>query len=159
MKILLTLVVGIVIGAAVVWCCLTREGKATVRSTGEHIGSAAHSANDAVQENLRVLGLRSEDIKEELARTGQVIRRSATAAGRAIADSTASARMTTGIKARLVGASDLSALNISVNTTEGVVTLSGTVRSPEDIGKAMLLAMETEGVREVVSTLQVKPNH
>ena len=52
---------------------------------------------------------------------------------------------------------DLSALNISVNTTEGVVTMSGTVQAPEDISKAMLLAMETDGVREVISTLQVKP--
>jgi len=38
-----------------------------------------------------------------------------------------------------------------------VVTLSGTVASPEHISKAMLLAMETGGVREVVSTLQVQP--
>ena len=52
---------------------------------------------------------------------------------------------------------DLSALSISVNTTSGIVTLSGTVSSPEHISKAMLLAMETEGVREVVSTLQVRP--
>jgi osmotically-inducible protein OsmY len=35
--------------------------------------------------------------------------------------------------------------------------LSGTVPTAEDISKAMLLAMETDGVTEVVSTLQVKP--
>jgi len=51
---------------------------------------------------------------------------------------------------------ELSALSISVNTTEGVVTLSGTVSSSENVSKAMLLAMETDGVREVISTLQVK---
>ena len=43
-----------------------------------------------------------------------------------------------------------------MNTTEGVVTLSGSVNSAEDISKAMLLAMDTDGVREVISTLQVK---
>jgi hypothetical protein len=30
------------------------------------------------------------------------------------------------------------------------------VASPEHVSKAILLAMETDGVREVVSTLQVK---
>jgi len=67
----------------------------------------------------------------------------------------ADARTTAAIKAKLVANRDLSALSISVNTTAGVVTLSGTVNSPEDIGKAMLVAMETEGVTQVVSTLQV----
>ena len=77
-------------------------------------------------------------------------------AGHAIADATADARITAAIKAKLVASRDLSALNISVNTTAGVVTLSGHVSSPENISKAMLLAMETDGVREVISTLQVK---
>jgi osmotically-inducible protein OsmY len=86
-----------------------------------------------------------------------VVRRAATEAGHAIADATADARTTGAIKAKLVASRDLSALNISVNTTAGVVTLSGAVASPEDISKAILVAMETDGVREVVSTLQVKP--
>ena len=41
-------------------------------------------------------------------------------------------------------------------TTAGVVTLSGHVSSAENIGKAMLLAMQTDGVHEVISTLQVR---
>jgi len=83
--------------------------------------------------------------------------REASEAGHAIADATADARITGAIKTKLLASRDLSALNISVNTTTGVVTLSGTVASPEHISKAILLAMETSGVREVVSTLQVKP--
>jgi len=35
--------------------------------------------------------------------------------------------------------------------------LSGTVPTAEHISKAMLLAMDTDGVTEVISTLQVKP--
>jgi osmotically-inducible protein OsmY len=54
-----------------------------------------------------------------------------------------------------VAARDLPALSISVNTTGGIVTLSGSVPAVEDIGKAMLVAMQTDGVREVISTLQV----
>ena len=108
-------------------------------------------------DKIRDLHLRPEDIKDELARTGQVVRREAVKAGQAIADATADARTTAAIKAKLLASRDLSALNISVNTTAGVVTLSGTVSSSENIGKAILLAMDTSGVREVVSTLQVKP--
>jgi hyperosmotically inducible protein len=103
------------------------------------------------------LELRPEQIKDDLARTGRVVRRKARETGQAIADATADARVTTAIKAKLVANRELSALSISVNTTGGIVTLSGTVPSPEAIGKAMLLAMDTDGVSEVICTLQVKP--
>ena len=156
MKIFLALVVGVVVGGVVVWLYITSEGKSTARATGEQIGSAAKSARDAVQDKLKVLDLRSDDIKDELARSGRIVRRRAREAGQAIADATSDARLTGAIKAKLLADRELSALSISVNTTEGVVTLSGTVSSPENIGKAMLLAMETDGVREVVSTLQVR---
>jgi len=66
------------------------------------------------------------------------------------------ARITARIKARFLADADLSALSISVNTTDGVVTLSGTVSSPENINKAMQLAIDLEGVREVISTLQAR---
>jgi osmotically-inducible protein OsmY len=150
------LVVGVLLGAGAVWFYGTRQGKSTIQSTGEQIESATKSARDAVQEKLRVLDLRPEQVKEDLAKTGQVVRRKAREAGQTIADSTADARITTAIKTKLVANRDLSALSISVNTTGGVVTLSGTVTSPEDISKAMMLAMDVDGVREVVSTVQVK---
>ena len=159
MRVLLALLIGIVIGAGALWFYGTKQGKSTARATGEQIESTTKSARDSIQDKLKVLDLRSEDIKDELARTGRIVRRKAREAGQAIADATADARVTAAIKAKLVANRDLSALSISVNTTEGVVTLSGTVSSPEDISKAMLLAMETDGVREVVSTLQVKPRN
>ena len=51
-----------------------------------------------------------------------------------------------------------SAVAISVSTTDGVVTLSGSASSPENIRRAMTLAYETDGVNQVVSTLLVKPS-
>ena len=157
MKFLLALVLGITLGAVGFWVYTTEDGRARAKATGEQIESAAKSASDTVQEKLRVLDLRPQDIKEDLARTGRVVRRTAKDAGKAIADATADARVTAAIKAKLVASHDLSALNISVNTTAGVVTLSGTVSTTDDISKAMLLAMDTDGVREVISTLQVRP--
>jgi osmotically-inducible protein OsmY len=157
MKIFVSLVVGLLIGGAVVWFYGTKQGKSLVQTTGEKIGDAAVSARDSVQGELKVLDLRTDDIKDELAKTGQVIRRKAKEAGTAVADATADARITTTIKGKLLAERDLSSLGISVNTTGGVVTLSGTVTSAEQISKAMLVAMQTDNVREVVSTLQVKP--
>jgi hyperosmotically inducible protein len=156
MKIFFALLVGIAVGASAVWFYSTKQGQSAVHSTGDQIESSAKSARDLIQEKLKMLDLRSEDIKDDLARTGQVVRRKARDISQAIADSTADARTTGAIKGKLLANRDLSAMSISVNTTSGVVTLSGSVSSPEDIGKAVLLAMETDGVREVISSLQVK---
>jgi hyperosmotically inducible periplasmic protein len=156
MRVFLALVVGVCLGAAGLWYYNTSQGKARVQSTGEQLKSAAKSAGSAVQEKLRILDLRTNDIKEELAHTGRVIRTKAQEAGQAIADATADSRATTAIKGKLLANRDLSALSISVNTTCGIVTLSGTVPSTEAVSKAMLLAMETDGVKEVISTLQIK---
>ncbi|PWU14897.1 MAG: hypothetical protein C5B50_16335 [Verrucomicrobia bacterium] len=156
MKIFLALLAGILLGGAGAWYYSTAQGKAHVHAAGGEIQSAAKSAGQAVQAQLKVLDLRAEDLKDELSRTGQVIRRKAKAAGQAIADGTADARITAKIKGKLLADRDLSALSISVNTTQGVVTLSGTVSSVQAIGKAMLLAFETDGVQEVISTLQLK---
>jgi len=157
MKTLLVLALGIALGGAAVWFYSTYRNDPRFRSAEQKVESTVKSARDGAQEELRVLHLRPDDIKDELARTGRVVRREAREAGQAIADATADARTTAAIKAKLLASRDLSALNISVNTTAGIVTLSGSVSSAEHISKAILLAMETDGVREVVSTLQVKP--
>jgi hyperosmotically inducible periplasmic protein len=159
MKIFLALIAGILIGGAAIWYYNTTQGKANITAAGETIGGAAKSATETVQKKLHALNLRPEDIKADLAKTGKVIRRTAEDAGQAIADGTADARVTAKIKAKLFASKDLSAMSITVNTTAGVVTLAGTVPTTDAISKAMLLAMETEGVREVISTLQVKPKN
>ncbi len=157
MRLLLALILGVAVGAGVVWYFGSGRNNAQVQSAANHVENAAKSAGDAIQEKLRVLDLRPQDVKDELARTGQVVRRKAKEAGQAISDATADARITAAIKGKLVANRDLSALSISVNTTGGIVTLSGAVASTDAISKAMLLAMETDGVKEVISTLQVKP--
>lgn len=111
---------------------------------------------DAVDAKLTAWHLGGDDIKEELTRTGKVLRRSAREVGAAMASASADAAITGKIKAKYAVDRDLSAFGISVNTTDGRVTLAGHVRSTDQIGKVMLIALETDGVREVSSTLQVK---
>jgi osmotically-inducible protein OsmY len=156
MRVFLALIIGIIVGAAGLWYLSTNRGSSQFHETTNEVERAAKSVGDNVQEKLKSLNLRTNDIKDELVKTGQVIRKKSVEAGHAIADATADARITAVIKGKLLTNHDLSALSISVNTTAGVVTLSGAVSSTEDISKAMLLAMETDGVHEVISTLQVK---
>jgi osmotically-inducible protein OsmY len=156
MKTLVVLIVGILIGAGAFWVYTTKDGQSASKSAGDQIGGAANSTRDAVQEKIRSLDLKPDQVKEDLDRTGRVIRRKVREAGDAIADATADARITGAIKGKLVANKDLSALSISVNTTGGIVTLSGSVNSMDDISKAIMVAMDMDGVREVISTLQVK---
>lgn len=154
-RVFLALFAGILIGAGALWIFGTQQGRTVARDTATRVDTATKSARDSLQDRMQQLDLRPEDIREELARSGQVVRRKAQEAGTAIADATADARVTAAIKGKLLTHRELSAMNISVNTTAGVVTLSGAVDSQEEIGQAVVLAMETEGVREVISTLQV----
>lgn len=157
MKSLLVLIIGLALGGAAVWFYLTHQDDPTLRRLGEHVGQTGSGVSGAAHERLQQLQLRTGDIQDELARSGQIVRRAAQDASRAVADATADARITAAIKSKYLADSRLSALRISVNCTEGRVTLAGSVSSMEDIGHAMLLAMDTEGVREVISTLQVRP--
>ncbi len=157
MRVFLALILGIIIGAAALWYYSTSQGKSQVKATTDQMQSAAKSASDALQQKLHSLNLGTNDIREELARTGRIVRQKASQAGKAISDATADTRITAAIKARLLANRALSGLSISVNTTDGVVTLSGSVPAAEDIGKAMVVALDTDGVKQVISTIQVRP--
>jgi len=81
MRMLLALVLGVAIGAAAVWFYTAHGNDPRLQSAGQKVEDAAKSTRDAAQEKLRELHLTPEDIKEELARSGRVVRREATKAG------------------------------------------------------------------------------
>lgn len=60
------------------------------------------------------------------------------------------------IKGKYLIDKELSVFAITVDCTEGKVTLSGTAESPELINRAVKLAQDTGGVRIVNSRLTVK---
>lgn len=126
------------------------------RSVTDDVKNAARDTRDFVADKIQSLNISTDSIKEEMSRFGQVVRNKAKEAGKVIADETADARITATIKAKLLADQNLSSLKISVSTTDGRVTLSGTASSPENIRKAIQLAWDTDGVKEVDSTLQVK---
>lgn len=67
------------------------------------------------------------------------------------------AGVTTKVKAAIVGDSALSALDISVETNNGVVTLAGVVASGSQAEHAAALTREVEGVRQVRNEIKVDP--
>jgi hyperosmotically inducible periplasmic protein len=156
MKFLFALVLIGLIAFGVYYFNLDEGGRGRAKELESEVTAGAERVKNAVRDSAEKFSLRSDDIKAELAKSGTVVRRKAEQVSAAIADATADTRITAKIKSKLVADKNLSALKISVDTTNGVVTLSGSVASHEEIGQAMLLALETEGVQEVISTLQVR---
>jgi hyperosmotically inducible periplasmic protein len=150
MRTLLRLMLLVVLVLGAVW--LVRNmglGPERVNAEGALKGAAAQ-----VEKAVSDIDLKA--IAEELKQTGRVIRRKAGQAARKLEDATEDGRTTAAIKARLALDPSLSALDISVDTTDGRVTLAGKVNTPEDVARAMQIALEQENVSEVVSTLQVR---
>lgn len=67
------------------------------------------------------------------------------------------AALTTKIKAAFVGQKELSALEISVETVNGVALLSGTVGTPAEVELAERVAADVDGVRKVNNQIKVDP--
>jgi hyperosmotically inducible protein len=151
---LLGFVLGLAVGAFAVWYYQGESDKGPLHQSRSSITGAADRVKTTVQE--KASEIRTEDVKRELERAGMVVREKVTKAGEAISDATADARTTATIKGKLLKEPGLSSLGISVDTTDGLVTLSGTVPSHEELAKAVRIALETEGVKKVVSTLQVR---
>lgn len=97
----------------------------------------------------------TEEIKAELEKTGSIVREKARQAGATLSDAAANARITAIIKAKFLKDSELPSFQIGVDTTDGVVTLSGKVTSVEAVSRAIRTAFEVEGVTKVYSTIQV----
>lgn len=76
--------------------------------------------------------------------------------GRSIGEKLDDAGITMEVKSKLLDDPDVKGLKIDVDTREGVVYLTGTVRSENEKAKAVQLAKETKGVRDVQPNLDIK---
>ncbi|MDI1309855.1 MAG: BON domain-containing protein [Methylotenera sp.] len=77
----------------------------------------------------------------------------ATEADTAITDAT----LTTKVKTDLLTEAGLKSSDISVNTLDGVVTLTGTTDTQENSDRAKQIASEVTGVKNVLNQLTLKP--
>lgn len=88
--------------------------------------------------------------REAGARVGETTAEAANRAEAALADGA----LTTKIKSKMALDDLVQARSIDVTTKDGVVTLSGTVRSPREHDRAVQLAKETAGVKQVIDKLR-----
>ncbi len=119
-------------------------------------GEAFSRTGEAIKAKAEALGLTTDQIKEELASTGRVVRRQSRELAEKTADATVDAAITTAVKTRLAADEELSVWSIGVKTDAAHVTLDGEVDSEEQIARAMTLALETDGVVRVTAHLKIR---
>ncbi len=148
-----TFLLALVLIGAGYWLAVRLSGS---KSPTEVVRDEIHSAVSGTVSN--VMGsFEPEKLRVQLAESGEAFRSQAVEIGHQVAAGTEDARITATIKARLAQKNPSTALGISVSTTSGLVTLAGIAKTSEQVHGAILEAMGVPGVREVVSTLQVRP--
>jgi hyperosmotically inducible protein len=80
-----------------------------------------------------------------------------TACGKTVSETIDDATITARVKTALLNDPQVGATKIDVDTTNGIVTLSGTVKSQAEAARALELTRLAAGVKDVRSTLQVAP--
>ena len=105
-------------------------------TTGELAGEARETARD---------------VREE----ADTARDKAASAADRTQNAVTDAAITSGVKGKFLADSAVSGLKIDVDTSEGVVTLAGTVSTSAEADRAVTLARETNGVTRVINNLRV----
>lgn len=154
MRYLIILFIGIGIGAGGYWYVTEGRKDSRIREAETDLARGVGRVGEVIKE--KVGEIRVEDVKDELTRTGRVVRQKAQQAGSAVSDATADVRITATIKTKFLSDRDLSQQEVKVSTKDGRVTLSGTANTHLDIVKAIKLAMDTDGVHEVSSEIQIR---
>ena len=104
--------------------------------------SAQSTAQEAKAKTKSTASHVKASTKSAASKTGEVIDDSA---------------ITTSIKTKLLADKKTSAVNISVETTNGVVTLSGPVKSSAERAEALKIARHNKGVKHVVNKMTLEP--
>ena len=127
-----------------------------VKNAAEKTKEAAIDVKDAISDKLTEWKLTPSDLKADLEKGGRIVRSKAASTSAKAGAMFDNAKVVTVINGKLLADSQLSALKINVDADKGVVTLNGTVKSPELIGRAIAHALDTDGVTQVVSLLTVQ---
>jgi len=88
--------------------------------------------------------------------TAKKAQTSAASAAHKTAEYASDSEITAAVKSKFVADSKVSALDIHVETTNGVVTLTGTTKSSAEKAEAIKVARQTSGVKRVVSKLTIE---
>ncbi len=107
---------------------------------------------DDIRQTVGTTGVDTQKAREVGAKVGEKTATAADQARRAINDGAVTAK----IKAKMALDDTVKALDIDVDTVGTTVTVSGVVATDAQRQKALQLARETDGVKQVVDRLQVR---
>lgn len=116
------------------------------------LGLAGCQKEGGAEEAGRKIDQAAERMGNQLETTKASMDEKAERAGNYMED----AGITAKIKAEILAESTLKVFQIDVTTTDGVVTLSGTVDSPLSLERASEVARNNQGVKSVENNLVVK---
>jgi len=109
----------------------------------------------AIADRITQWNLTSDQIKTEFDSSGRVARSKTLGAGEptGLMDEL----LVTLVTGKLKDDADTSSLKIAVAADKGVVTLTGKAHSLDQIGKAVALALDTNGANQAISTITLDP--
>jgi len=107
---------------------------------------------DDVRQTVGTTGVDTQKAREVGAKVGEQTAAAANQARQAINEGALTAK----IKAKMALDDSVKALDIDVDTVGTTVTLSGAVATDAQRQKALQLARETDGVKQVIDQLQVR---
>jgi hyperosmotically inducible protein len=121
---------------------------ATTGGLGDKVEDQARDAKEKTEDAAHDAKVKTEDaahnakVKTENAadKTGEVL---------------TDAAITSEVKTKFLAEPGVSGLAINVDTTNGVVTLTGTVKTQAEMNKAMTVARNSKGVKRVVNHMKV----
>ncbi|HSE39714.1 MAG TPA: BON domain-containing protein [Acidobacteriota bacterium] len=143
----------------------TENGVVTLTGT-VHNADQEQRANELAKNTEGVVSVKSNLRIEPESSTGKALKEQSKETGENIKDATGNvahdtkeamsdARITSETKLKFAADDTVKALNIDVDTDNGVVTLRGTVNSKAELNKAIALAKSVKGVKKVISELEI----
>ena len=96
-----------------------------------------------------------ESLKEQSKETGKDIKETTENIASDTKEAVGDAAITSEAKLKFAADDTVKALNIDVDTNNGVVTLRGTVNSKAELNQAVRLAKSVDGVKKVISELEI----
>ncbi len=129
--------------------CVVAVAACSKSETPEMVGQKAEEAGETISQKAEDT---TEMLSEKTEEAGAAISETSEEAMASMED----AAITAQVKSAILAETGLRLLNVKVETIDGVVTLTGSADSPENIEKAKNLASAVEGVKGVENRLALE---
>ena len=124
-------------------------------TTAKNTGEAVKEGTTEVAEEV---GDKTEDVAEEVGDKTEDVGEAVANSSKEVGETVEDVIITAAVKMKFANDETVKARNIDVDTSNGIVTLNGTVSSQAEADRAIELAQTVDGVKNVRSNLIVQRN-